>query len=327
MDNIQSGTRNLSNDNAVIRNKEKIARKKGMTAGIITTSVISLVIILVVGAIAFSNFRKEQKTQFAVMQEQESAFNMQVTQRDSIINDWLVTFDQIEKDLNMIKEKENILSVSSTDSEFSQTRRDQILNDIRYLNTLLEENKKKIASLTAQLNKSGGNMKALQSRIAVLETNMKQYESDIAGLKDTLVSKDFEIVQLNGQLTALEINVKEADEKITSQTNLMNEAFIASGTYKELKDKGIVLKEGGFLGLGRKESLTGDISDTLFVKIDVRETKTIPVNSKNAKLITEHPAGSYTLIHENDNLVSYIEINDPEAFWKISRYAVVEIMK
>ena len=252
---------------------------------------------------------------------------MQVTQRDSIINDWLVTFDQIEKDLNMIKEKENILSVSSTDSEFTQTRRDQILNDIRYLNTLLEENKKKIASLTAQLNKSGGNMKALQSRIAVLETNMKQYESDIAGLKDTLVSKDFEIVQLNGQLTALEISVKEADEKITSQTNLMNEAFIASGTYKELRDKGIVLKEGGFLGLGRKESLTGDISDTLFVKIDVRETKTIPVNSKNAKLITEHPAGSYTLIHENDNLVSYIEINDPEAFWKISRYAVVEIMK
>jgi hypothetical protein len=33
------------------------------------------------------------------------------------------------------------------------------------------------------------------------------------------------------------------------------------------------------------------------------------------------------LIKENENQVAYIAIRDPEEFWKISKYAVVEIIK
>jgi hypothetical protein len=55
--------------------------------------------------------------------------------------------------------------------------------------------------------------------------------------------------------------------------------------------------------------------------------KTIPVNCKNAKLITEHPSGSYEMIRENEKQIAYIAIKDPEEFWKISKYAVVELIK
>lgn len=192
---------------------------------------------------------------------------------------------------------------------------------------MLESNKKKIASLTAQLNKSGGSIKGLQVKIASLETTLKQYETDISELKTSLAQKDIEIGQLNSNVSALALTVTEKDEKITEQINLMNQAYLVSGTYKELKEKGILIKEGGFLGLGRRESLAGDLSDTLFARIDVREIKMIPVNSKNVKLITEHPSDSYEVVQENENLIAYIEIKDPETFWKISKYAVVEIIK
>jgi uncharacterized coiled-coil protein SlyX len=261
------------------------------------------------------------------MEEQQNTFTKQVTERDSTINDWLLTFDQIEKDMNLIKQKENIITVNSSDKEFSKDKRGQVLEDIKYINTLLENNKKKIASLNAQLKNSGVVITGLQARVTSLETAIQQYETDIAGLKETLVKKDFEIGQLNTQMTALEQTITQKDEEITGQTLKLNEAFYTSGTYRELKDKGIVSKVGGFLGLGRRESMARDLNDSLFARIDVRDLKTIPINSKNAKLITRHPSDSYSLVQENPNKIAYLEIKNPELFWKNSKYAVVEIIK
>ena len=53
--------------------------------------------------------------------------------------------------------------------------------------------------------------------------------------------------------------------------------------------------------------------------------KSIPVNSKNAKLISEHPNNSYKFIRDANKKIESIEITDPAQFWKISKYAVVEI--
>ena len=160
-----------------------------------------------------------------------------------------------------------------------------------------------------------------------LETSIKQYENDIADLKTGLVKKDFEIGELNTKMTALDLTIKQQDARISRQTHSLNQAYLASGTFKDLKGKGIVYREGGFLGLGRKEALLENFADTVFKKIDVTETKTIPVNSRNAKLISSHPESSYEMIHEGKNKIAYIEIKDPEQFWKISKYAVVEIIR
>jgi hypothetical protein len=327
MENRETGNRNITGENAVVANKVNNARKEGIARGALVSAIISLLLLIVAGAIVYSLYKQGHNKQLALMETQRISFTKQVAERDSLVNDWLLTFDQIENDLNLIKQKENIITVKSSDSEFSKTRKDQILNDIRYINTLLESNKKKIASLSAQLKNSGGTIKGLQTRIASLETTVKQYETEMAALKETLVQKEFEIGQLNTRMTALEVTVQEKDSQIIDQTDLLNQAYLTSGTFKELKEKGIVSKEGGFLGLGRKESLVKDLNDNLFSKIDVRETKTIPVNSKDAKLITNHPSGSYEMVHEGNNRIASIEITDPDMFWKISKYAVVEIIK
>lgn len=328
MENNENSKLNAADKDFAALKKELNARKKeGVTRGALITGIIAFVLLLVAGIFANSLFKQERNRQMALVENQKNLFNKQLTSRDSLINDWLVTFDQIEKDMNLIKEKENVVTFKSSDSELSTNKKAQILDDIKFINTLLENNKKKIASLNAQLKNSGSTIKGLQERIASLESSIKQYESDVADLKSTLVKKDFEIGQLNTAKSNLETTVAQKDTVINNQVSTLNKAYLASGTFKELKVKGILAKEGGFLGLGRKESLVQDVNDNLFSKIDIRETKTIPVNSKNAKLITDHPSGSYAMIHDNANMIAYIEIKDPDSFWKMSKYAVVEIIK
>jgi uncharacterized coiled-coil protein SlyX len=327
MENKESGKSNLTNENSIVRNITKTAKKEGVAKGALISGIIAFVVLISAALYVNSQFRQERNEHLALMEEQQNTFTKQVTERDSTINDWLLTFDQIEKDMNLIKQKENIITVNSSDKEFSKDKRGQVLEDIKYINTLLENNKKKIASLNAQLKNSGVVITGLQARVTSLETTIQQYETDIAGLKETLVKKDFEIGQLNTQMTALEQTITQKDEEITGQTLKLNEAFYTSGTYRELKDKGIVSKVGGFLGLGRRESMARDLNDSLFARIDVRDLKTIPINSKNAKLITRHPSDSYSLVQENPNKIAYLEIKNPELFWKNSKYAVVEIIK
>jgi predicted nucleic acid-binding Zn-ribbon protein len=315
------------NENAVITNRVDTARKEGITKGALTAGIIGVVLLLGLGVLAYSLHTSDHKNQVALMENQRISFTKQLTVRDSTLNDWLTSFDEIEKNLQMIKEKEKVITVNSSGTEVSKDKRNLIMEDIKNINALLDENKKKIAQLNVQLKKSGNTITGLQTRIASLEESMKTYESEIAELKTNLVNKDFEIGQLNGRVVALNDTLTIKEEKISTQISKLHQAFLISGSYKDLKEKGLLTKEGGFIGIGRKESLLENFSDSLFQKIDITKTMSIPVNSKNAKLVTEHPSGSYEMVKENDKLISYIAIKNPEEFWKISKYAVVEIIK
>lgn len=320
----ENDSRNLTNENVSAWN-ENNARKEGATKGAITATIIGLIVLVAFGIITYSLYKKDHNKQLSLMQSQEQEFTAQMTTRDSVINEWVLTFNQIENDLKTIKQKENLITMQSSDAELSIDKKQQILDDIKYINTLLDQNKKRIASLNAQLKKSGIEIKGLQDKIVELEASMKQRDDEIASLKTALVNKDFEAEQLNSTLTDMQMTVVRQDEKIKSQTDELNKAYLVYGTYKDLKEKGLISKEGGFLGLGKKESLQENFSDSLFTQINVTETKSIPVNSKDAKLITEHPTSSYSLVRDNEDRIASIEITDPVEFWKISKYAVVEI--
>jgi hypothetical protein len=132
------------------------------------------------------------------------------------------------------------------------------------------------------------------------------------------------MAQLNEKMSELEVDVIQKEELIAQQIEDLNRAFYAYGTYKELKDKGLLTKEGGFLFLGQNKSIQENFNDEFFTEINMSEIKMIPVKSKKVELITEHPAGSYKLVEDNGE-VAYLEIEDPEEFWKMSKYVVMEL--
>jgi len=312
---------------ALIRENENRLRQEVVKKAVVTTSIIGFVVLLIAIIIAYSLYNRDHKLLLSQMEMQKNSFTEKITSRDSSIGEWVTTFGEIEKNIAIIKEKEHIISTNSSTGELSRNNKQQILDDIKYINTLLEQNKKKIASLNSQLSKSGGTIKGLQNTITGLEASVKQSETEIADLKNTLLSKKFEIEQLNTEKTELQGTIVQKDEKITSQTNEMNKAFLACGTFKELKAKGLLTKEGGFIGLGKTKTIAASFPDSSFKQIDITVMKSIPVNSKSAKLISEHPANSYQFIRDKDKKITSIEITDPAQFWKISKYAVVEITK
>ena len=61
-----------------------------------------------------------------------------------------------------------------------------------------------------------------------------------------------------------------------------------------------------------------------FTDLDIREMKVIPLNSKKAKLLSVHPADSYTLETGEDGNMT-LKINDENNFWKQTKYLVVMI--
>ncbi len=297
--------------------------------GIIASLIVALLLVLIVGTVIITRNNKKNTDQATVMQNEKLDLATQLNQRDSIINEWVLAFNEIETDIKKITARENMLTLQSMNPEISKDKKAEILKEIAYIRNLIDQNKKRIASLNSQLRKSGINMTSLQARIDTLDADINQRDKDIAALRTELMDKNFEIGNLYKEVDTMKYTLADRETRINEQTHEINKAYVVAGTYKDLKEKGLLDREGGVLGLGGKESLQEDaLKDELFTQVDITETKTIPVNSKSAKLVTDHPANSYEMVkYESSDMISYIEIKDPLTFWKISKYAVVEINK
>lgn len=300
--------------------------KRESGKGAIAALIIALLLVLVVGTIIVTKNHKKTVQNAAILESQKLELATQLNQRDSIINEWVLAFNEIESDIKKITARENMLTLQSMNPEISKDKKQEIIREIEMIKELIDQNKKKIVSLNAQLRNSGVKIASLQARIDTLGVQIAQRDMEIAGLRTTLVDRDFEIGQLHQQMDTLSTVLASREQTIDQQTEEINKAYVVSGTYKDLKEKGLLVKEGGVLGLGKKESLQeNSLNDNLFTRVDITKTLTIPVNSKSAKLVTEHPANSYELIKDDEDMIAYIEIKDPSSFWKISRYAVVEV--
>ena len=287
-------------------------------------SLIAIVIAMaVLGNIYFNDYQKEQTDLLKIEENRGNALALKLYQRDSLINDYVNVFNQIENDLLYIKEQENLLSVQTNDQELAKDMKVKIQEDIQLVYSLVEKNKKKITELSRKLKNSGIEIAALNDKVKYLSQAIEERDVNIMVLNQNLAEKDSAISDLDGQLGILETVVMTQKSMIEEQEITMNTAYILSGSYKDLKEKGIVTKSGGFLGLGKSISLESTVPDEFFTKIDLTETKSYPVNAGKAELITEHPEGSYEWVEENEQ-IAYMVINDPKEFWRISKYAVLE---
>jgi hypothetical protein len=113
-------------------------------------------------------------------------------------------------------------------------------------------------------------------------------------------------------------------EEIGTQTDKMNTAYYCFGTSKELKEKGVLTKEGGFIGIGKSEKLAADFNKDYFTKIDITLMKSVDLKSKKAKLVTTHASDSYKLEGDKTS-VDKLVITNAEKFWASSKYLVIVV--
>jgi len=243
--------------------------------------------------------------------------------RDSLISEMALSFDDIEKNIALMDEREKLLG-ENAEGELNMDKRQKMVRDLQLMNGLMKESRERIAELTKRLDKSKAETGGLRKKLKDLDLMLAARDSSISTMKDELLARDFKIEQVNQQLTAIELEIAKREAFIEQQTNEMNTAWYVVGTSKELEEKGVVTHTGGLIGIGQTAAVNGDVANDRFKQVDVRQTSRVDLGVKKAHLVTEHPKGSYTIVEEGDEL-AYLQITDPAAFWRMSKYMVVEV--
>lgn len=273
----------------------------------------------VITAVLFScsNPETENNTnpEFQKLSEENQKLKEETAKKEEEINSFIESFNEIQKNLDEIKEREKLVAVNTSDPELQNSKKQEIADDINLINELLVKNKEKISALNKKLKKANLKIEELEKMIERLTKQLEDKDTEIASLKETLE-------KANAAYKDLFVEYNARLDEIENQTNKMNTAFYAYGSSKELKEKGVLTKEGGFIGIGKAEKLKDDFNKEYFTQIDIMEVKSIVLACKKAKLITSHPTSSYKF-EGPEGKVEKLVITNPENFWGTSKYLVI----
>lgn len=245
-----------------------------------------------------------------------------LAQQDSLLN----LLNDITDGMNQIKDLEKILGSTTNLTAESQSRKDQIRNDMMSIQQALQERRERLNQLEAQLNRSGALNATLQKTIDNLKAEIANQETTISTLRNDLANAKIEIADLGTRVDSLRATVnfvneekEKADEATQQAINELNICYYAIGTKKELKEANII--ETGFL---RKTKLMqSDFQQSYFTTADKRNLTVINTHAKKAKIITNMPEGSYVIENDGDNKI--IRITNTDKFWSLSNYLVIQV--
>lgn len=250
--------------------------------------------------------------------QQTDSLNDVIAQKDSEINEMMGTLNDIEEGFRLINEAENRVALLKNGEGTS--KKQNLKENIQFIAERMKQNRELIAKLQKQLESStlkGGQLKkTIDNLTAQLEAKDKQ----LLALREELDKKDIHISELDETIGNLNTNVsnlsadnQQKAETINAQDKQLNTAWYVFGTKKELKGQHIL--EGG-------KVMNGNFNKNYFTKVDIRNTTEIKLYSKSAKLLTAHPASSYSLTQDASKQY-VLRITNPQIFWSTSKYLVV----
>lgn len=268
-----------------------------------------------------------KSSDYKALQEQNDSLMRAKQQMQDEVDEYFSAMNQIEQNIEKIKETQGVLQTQPESGELNEDTRTKINEDLLYLNEMLQTNKDELARLKSKLKKSALKSDELERSIARLTKALEEESSKVAILQAELAAKDSLIADLGTTVStmgkdieSLKTDNETKQSRITEQEETIHTAWYVFGTRKELKEQRIITSEGIF---SAKRILQSDFNKNYFVRIDARKTKSIPLYSTSAKILTSHPKSSYTLEKENDNFV--LLITDTKDFWSVSKYLVIEV--
>lgn len=246
-----------------------------------------------------------------------------LTQSQNESNDLIETLSQIQDGFDQINEAEGRVSVENKQGE--RANKQAIIENMEFIQRTMKLNRELISNLQQQLRNANQSDKRTKAKLEEMVNNynkqLEDKQKQIDELRAQLAERDIKIAEQGEQINALNTSVNDLSQKneekartVAAQDKELNTAYYVFGTKKELREQRI-LKSGDVLK-------SNDFNKDYFTRIDLRVTKQIRLYSKSAKLMTNHPAGSYTL--EKDAQNQYVlRINNPQEFWSVSKYLVI----
>lgn len=261
--------------------------------------------------------KKEQ----ALTEERDSLMQV-ISDKDTELNEIMGTVNEVQEGFRRINEAEGRITVTDAGVE-SEAAKQSIRENMQFIQDAMAQNREKIKQLQEKLRTSSVGGEKLKKMVDDLTAQLEEQKLKVQELEAKLAEKDIVIAQQGEAITALNENVNALSEEnkaksqtVADQDKQIHTAWYVFGTKSELKEQKI-LQKGDVLK-------SDDFNQDYFTKVDIRYDKEIKLYSKSAKLLTNHPAGSYKL--EKDKEGKYVlHITDPDTFWSVSKYLVIQV--
>ena len=230
--------------------------------------------------------------------------------------------------MQSLRDAERLLTMETINENKANSKSKQQLNqlkkDVQAITEAIASYKEQISKLEGKNKSQSAEFKRL---IAGLNAELDQRTQKLNEITKQLAEKNQQLAVKTEEVANLTENVEALDKANKSQQMTINEQDMAIhqghyliGNRKELKEAEVISRQGIFC----PPIVSSQAQKANFTDLDIREMKVIPLNSKKAKLLSVHPADSYTLETGEDGNMT-LKINDENNFWKQTKYLVVMI--
>lgn len=207
--------------------------------------------------------------------------------------------------------------------------------------------KAKVAELTARMNESESRLTASRNRVrdltannASLASQLAAYDSTIASFQKIIDTQKTEIASLTEQLSALQAEntavkatnvqlVADKSQLTVEKTQLVTEkntVYYVIGTEDELFKKGIMVKQGGMLGLGKTAVPAANLKESDFTAVDRTNVMEIafPKTDKAYKIVSRQDITALATVPDKANRIKGgLKITDAVKFWSTSKFLII----
>jgi predicted nuclease with TOPRIM domain len=270
----------------------------------------------------------ENSPGYKQMKAENDSLRLENVRYVSEMNEMLSVLNDIEADIQSIRDAENYLNIQQQGGELTPSTREHIKENMQLIGETLKKNREQLGQLEEKLKNSNIQSAALKKTINRLTSELDQKATMIVALQEDLAKKNVQIQELDLQVASLKEDVEGLSltattqaETLKAQDKSLNTAYYCFGTSKELKSQKI-LSGGGLFS--KSKVLQGDFNRDYFIAIDVREVTEMPLFAGKASLKSNHPAGSYEFVKDEDNNLTF-KITDVKEFWSLGKYLVIEV--
>ena len=253
--------------------------------------------------------------------------------KDSLVRDLAETtklLSDINTEILKVSTKKPVEPVVGAEG-VTTNERAMVLKRVQDLTARLGANERRLAASQKRLKQLTGESDSLKSTLTELQATIDGLQQTLESQKNTIATLEADLTGTKQQVTALSEEKAVLTDTVSAITTRENTVYYVIGTRKELKDRGIIVEEGGtrfliFTRTGEVLKPAPNLDPSAFTAIDRRTVTEIklPNAEKEYQLVTNQAISYSNITPEAKGRVKgSLQITSPERFWGQSKFLIL----
>lgn len=266
-------------------------------------------------------------------QKENEKLQLEKAKQDSLMQMVSRTYSKIDSTSIVIARKKAEINELGKKSKLTKSEKELILAKMDTINQLMNENRNRVTTLQGGLsenNQDEGFKFILQSmedknenedlHLTDMKKDLAQVSKDFSDLFEEYIYKEVENNEMKEQLSSAEKELQDAQAKLDLAKEKLQSGWYVIGTKEDLEAKGLIFHKGFF----DNKAINEDFDKSQFKKVDIYDLKEVLLDARKAEIVTTHPSESYEKVGIKKK-VNKLVIKNPELFWSVSKFLIIEI--